>query len=346
MLAMANSWAVCRLLLGATVLAGRSCGHDRSSIQAAQQRVYRVALPGGSAGLSLVTDDNDTRAFVSAVATGSVAAAAGLGVDDELLSVDAQAVHGRADTVLQELQAEYQRSGDTERLWEFRRPLWRMQAAAAVAPSASEWLAELRAGGGIANVVPAQFAQGRGLAVTKDVVEKGEVLVWVPQSMALSAGDRRSPPVLSLARQLLTALDSISDCGPLRAYHLSSLPLPPPNIAFFSEFARRVALLLLGSPEAVVAAAGCPRHVMSLDSRTEEVARWACSLALSRETGGQSGGYIYPLLDLANHGPHDRVVSANAAPDPGPGRPPLASGKGFFARRRMFKGEQVLDSCA
>jgi hypothetical protein len=347
---MADS-AVRWLLLGA-LLVGRSTSaglHDSSSSSTQyQQRIYRVVLPGGSAGMSLVTDGSDTRAFVSSVATGSVAAAAGLTVDDELLSVDEQTVYGRASTALHELQAEVQRQGPLERLWEFRRPLRQMQAVAAIATTSADWVADVRANGGVANVIPAQFEQGRGLAVAKSVVEKGEVLVWVPESMALSADDR-AQPLLSLATQLLATLDSVSNLGSLRAYHVSSLPLPPPNIPFFSLFARRVVLSLLGSPDALVAAAQCHRHVMSLHSRPEEDARWACSLALSRETGGRSGGYIYPLLDFANLGhAHDnnRVISTNVAPDHIPGVPPLASGRGFVAPRRMYKGEQVLDSCA
>ena len=87
----------------------------------------------------------------------------------------------------------------------------------------------------------------------------------------------------------------------------------------------------------------------------EDDARWACSWALSRETGGKYGGYIYPLLDLANHaswtagrsragGMH--ALSTNVPPESHGGVPVAQKGRGFVARRNMSVGEQVFDQCA
>ena len=45
--------------------------------------------------------------------------------------------------------------------------------------------------------------------------------------------------------------------------------------------------------------------------QTLEEAQWACSLALSRETGGSTGGFIYPVLDLANHHWNHKQVQSN-----------------------------------
>lgn len=118
--------------------------------------------------------------------------------------------------------------------------------------------------------------------------------------------------------------------------------------------------------QAVVEAAECPQRLMqvrSMQSATTDLApiedaRWACSLALSRETGGKHGGYIYPLLDLANHawwiGSHtgsggrqsSHVRSTSVPPDPVGGAPQLAKGRGFVAKRKMSAGEQLFDNCA
>ena len=131
-----------------------------------------------------------------------------------------------------------------------------MQAAAAAMTRQSAWMSELHASGGVSNVVSAGFEEGRGLAVAREV-QAGELLVWIPESMAFKVdgrnGSQASTPaesgaVLSLAKQLLDALDRVDSHGALRAYHLSLLPFPPANIVWFSELAVRVALTVLDSP--------------------------------------------------------------------------------------------------
>ena len=242
------------LLLATTLRGGEVTDRPESSSTVAT-RVYSVALAAGS-GVSLITNERNSRAFVERVETGSAAAEAGLGVSDELLYVDDLMIVGRAGLALDQLQTAVQREPTSKRVWTLRRPLRRMQAAAAAMTRQSAWMSELRASGGVSNVFSAGFEEGRGLAVAREV-QAGELLVWVPESMAFKVDGRNgsqaptpdeSGAVLSLAKQLLDALDRVDGHGALRAYHLSSLPFPPANIVWFSEFAIRVALKVLGSP--------------------------------------------------------------------------------------------------
>jgi hypothetical protein len=199
--------------LMAALLAARCCGGGTASSDSATQRVYRASLAAGS-GVSLITDDTDTRAYVREVVEGSTADVAGLSIEDELLSVGGLVVAGRAGSALEDVQAEVQREPELERVWSLRRPVRRMQTAAAT--DRASWLSDLHSSGGMANVAPANFEEGRGLAPTRDV-EAGELLVWIPESMAFKAegenllegggggggGGGAPSSVVSLASQLL-----------------------------------------------------------------------------------------------------------------------------------------------
>eukprot|EP01046_Picozoa_sp_COSAG06_P034662 COSAG06_NODE_3650_length_5069_cov_2.380483_5_plen_144_part_01 len=78
--------------LMAALLAARCCGGGTASSDIATQRVYRASLAAGS-GVSLITDDTDTRAYVREVVEGSTADVAGLSIEDELLSVGGLVPH-------------------------------------------------------------------------------------------------------------------------------------------------------------------------------------------------------------------------------------------------------------
>ena len=118
--------------------------------------------------------------------------------------------------------------------------------------------------------------------------------------------------------------------------------------------------------QAVVEAAKCAERLMvHAPSNPKELqlneddARWVCSWAMSRETGGKYGGYIYPLLDLANHaswtagrtgtsGMQNGHAFSTTVPPQSHREELLVAkhGRGFVARRNMSVGEQVFDQCA